>query len=89
VSLQRASWEANSRASREFQRILERQAVREEVVQELLKGNRDIRHRYSEKRAAWQRALAEHGEDVAALAQRLRFPRKEIQRRLREWRTSR
>lgn len=87
VSLQRSRWEVNSRADREFRRILERHSVREEIVQELLRGKRDMPHRFSERREAWKRALAEHGEDVDALAARLGFPRREILRRLREWRT--
>jgi hypothetical protein len=86
ISLQRSRWEVNSRADREFRRILERQAVREEIVQELLKGNRLMPHRFSERREAFKRALAEHGEDVEALSKRLNFPRKEIQRKLRAWR---
>lgn len=88
VNLQRSRWEVESRGRREVRRILERQAVREEVVQDLLRGKRDMPHRYSERREAWRRALADHGEDVDALAARLGFPRREIQRKLREWRSS-
>lgn len=83
VNLQRSRWEVGSRVRREMRRIYERATFRENVVQELLKGNRDLPHRHSERREAFRRALELHGEDVDALAAQLGFPRREIQRKLR------
>lgn len=83
VQIQRSRWEVRSRAQRSLRMVYERARFREEVVQELLKGNRDMPHRHSERDEALRRAIAEHGEDdVEALAQRLGFSVRDMGRKL-------
>lgn len=83
VKIQRAIWEVGSRTQREMRRIYERAVFREDVVQELLKGNRSMPHRHSERREAFRRAVEMHKGDVQAIAEQLNFPRREVQRKLR------